>query len=144
MNNKFASRVTRVRRCKHQNRRGAAAVEFSITAGIALMFFFASFEFCRVAMIRHTVDNAVYEGARTGIIPGANQNEVKAKAKTILNSIGLQNASIKVTPSNLTDTVDKITVDISVPIDRNAFGASLFFKGKKVTRSLTMLRETAK
>ena len=126
------------------DRRGAVAVEFAVTAGIALSFFFASFEFCRVAMIRHTVDNAVYEGARVGIIPGANSSEVKAKAESVLATLGLRSARITVTPSNIRDSTNEVTVDISVPIDANTFGTAVFFSGKKVDRTLTMLRETAK
>ncbi len=48
-------------------------VEFAIVAPLLFFLFFASMEFCRVAMIRHTADNAVYEGCRVGIIPGATQ-----------------------------------------------------------------------
>jgi len=127
-----------------KNRRGTVAVEFAITAGVALLFFFASFEFCRVAMIRHTVDNAVYEGARVGIVPGATSREVQTKATQILKTLGLRNATVSVTPKKIRDTTDQLTVDITVPVDKNTFGVSLFFTGKQVRRELTMLRETAK
>ena len=60
----------------HSNRRGAAAVEFAMTAGLAFFFFFAALEFCRVSMMRHTVQNALYEGARIGIVPGATASDV--------------------------------------------------------------------
>ncbi len=57
-------------------------VEFAIVAPLLFLFFFAAMEFCRVAMIRHTADNAVYEGCRVGIIPGATVDEAKAEADT--------------------------------------------------------------
>lgn len=125
-----------------QNRTGAVAVEFAVTAGIALMFFFAAFEFTRVAMIRHTVDNAVYEGARTGIIPGASVSDVKAKANKILDTLGLSGANINVTPTRIKDDTRDITVEITVPIDANTFGTAVFFQGKTVKRSLKMRRES--
>ncbi|QDS90429.1 TadE-like protein [Rosistilla ulvae] len=143
MTNKHSSRRQPIASRSARSRRGAVAVEFALTAGIAIAFFFASFEFCRVAMIRHTVDNAVYEAARTGIVPGATSNEVRAKATEILSTIGITNANIKVNPTNITSNSANLTVDITVPIEKNAFGASLFFKGKNVQRALKMSRETA-
>src|SRR6056297_515601 len=61
-------------RCKRAgktptSRHGVAVVEFVFVATIAFVLFFAAFEFCRVAMIRHTADNAVYEGARCALPP---------------------------------------------------------------------------
>ena len=68
-------------------------VEFAIVAPILFLFFFAAFEFCRASMIRHTADNAVYEGARAAIIPGATAGEAQAEASLILNSLGLTNTT---------------------------------------------------
>ena len=62
-------------------RRGAAMSEFAIVAPLLFLFFFAAFEFCRVAMIRHTADNAVYEGCRAGVIPGATTGEADCTCK---------------------------------------------------------------
>ena len=73
-------------------------------SGGADFFFFAAFEFCRVAMIRHTVDNAVYEGARIGIIPGATSTEAEDEAARILTTIGITDFDVTVTPS----TIDKV------------------------------------
>lgn len=127
-----------------RRRRGAVAVEFAVTAGVALAFFFAAFEFCRVAMIRHTVDNAVYEAARAGIVPGATRAEVETKARQILSTLGVSQSSVVVTPRTITDNTADVTVDITVPIDKNTFGTAVFFAGKKVERSLTMIRETVR
>ena len=129
------------RRSSRGTRRGAVAVEFAITASIAIMFFFASFEFCRVSMIRHTVDNAVYEGVRAGIVPGATTSEVVAEASKILRTIGLTDTTIVVTPNTIIDTTPSLTVEITVPIAKNSIGTALFFGGKEVKRSLTMTRE---
>ncbi|MEZ6087535.1 MAG: pilus assembly protein [Pirellulaceae bacterium] len=122
-------------------RKGAVAVEFAVTAGIAIMFFFGSFEFCRVSMIRHTADNAVYEGVRAGIIPGATKAEVESATTKILRTLGLTDTTIKVTPETITDDTRELTVEVTIPISKNSFGSSLFFRGKSVKRSLTMTRE---
>ena len=51
-------------RSKAQCRPGATLLEFAVVVPLLFLCFFAAFEFCRVAMIQHTADNAVYEGCR--------------------------------------------------------------------------------
>ena len=60
------------------DRTAAVVVEFAICAPILFLFFFASLEFSRVNMIRQSVENAVYEGARRGIVPGATAANCRA------------------------------------------------------------------
>lgn len=116
-------------------------VEFAIVAPLLFLLFFASMEFCRVAMIRHTADNAVYEGCRVGIIPGATAVEVSSEAQLILNSLGLTNVSITVLPPVIDKDTDEVTVRVDVPLDDNSFVTNQFVAGRNVTRQLTMRRE---
>ncbi|MEM8914160.1 MAG: TadE family protein [Planctomycetota bacterium] len=126
---------------RSERRRGTVATEFALVAPILFLFFFAAFEFCRVAMIRHTADNAVYEAARVGIIPGATRGEVVSEATRVLSTIGLSGFNIDVQPANITDYTDELTVEVSVPIDPNSFVPAQFFVGQTITRRLTMQRE---
>src|SRR5690606_10624092 len=103
MNRSSIPNIAGLRPGNGRRRRGAVAVAFALTAGIAIGFCVASFEFCRVAMIRHTVDNAVYEAARCGIIPGATDADVKAKASATLSTLGLTHADITINPPRITD-----------------------------------------
>ncbi|MFO0923757.1 MAG: TadE family protein [Pirellulales bacterium] len=125
----------------HSNRRGAAAVEFAMTAGLAFFFFFAALEFCRVSMMRHTVQNALYEGARMGIVPGATASDVENKAQSILSSIGVRDAQIDVTPDPILIDSPEVTVRIQMALDRNLYAPSFFFKGLNLDRSYSMRRE---
>ncbi len=118
-------------------------MEFALTAGLAFFFFFAALEFCRVAMIRHTVENALYEGARAGIVPGATVANVSNRAQEILNTLGLRNVSIEVTPNPIRDTTQNVRIRIQVPLDRNLFGPAKFFSGRTVDRTFQMQREGA-
>jgi Flp pilus assembly protein TadG len=126
---------------KQSDRRGAAMVEFAIVAPLLFFLFFASMEFCRVAMIRHTADNAVYEGCRVGIIPGATNAEVQAETQLILNSLALTNVGISVTPAVIDKDTDEVTVRVVVPLDDNSFVPNQFVAGRSVTRELTLRRE---
>jgi Flp pilus assembly protein TadG len=124
-----------------KNRKGAAMVEFAIVAPILFLFFFAAFEFCRVNMIRHTADNAVYEGARVAIIPGATAAEAEAEARLILNSLGLTNVTVTVTPGTIRRETEEVTVRAEIPLDQNSFIPASFTSGQSVDRELTMTRE---
>ena len=123
------------------NRNGAVLVEFAIVTPLLFLLFFASMEFCRVAMIRHTADNAVYEGCRVGIMPGATTTEVRAETETILNTLGLNNVGITVTPPTIDRDTDEVTVQVTVPLDDNSFVPNQFVAGRSVTRELTLRRE---
>ena len=116
-------------------------VEFAIVAPLLFLFFFAAMEFCRVAMIRHTADNAVYEAARVGIIPGASAGDARQEAERILNSLGLSNYDVRVTPSNIDSDTEEVTVSVEVPLDGNSFVPNQFVGGKRIERELTMRRE---
>ena len=122
-------------------RHGVATVEFVFVATIAFVLFFAAFEFCRVAMIRHTVDNAVYEGSRRGIIPGGTAEDVSSTARRILATIGVSDARVKVTPASISDRDDEVTLSIRVPLDSNGVVPTNFFRGQVIERTLTMRRE---
>ena len=124
-----------------QTRRGAAAVEFAVVAPLLFLFFFAAFEFCRVAMIRHTADNAVYEACRAGIIPGATAIDAQQEAQRIMASLGVNNVNISVTPSSIVRDTPEITVRMEVPLDTNSFVPNQFVAGRSIVRELTLRRE---
>lgn len=130
------------RRSSNANhRRGATAVEFAITAPVVFLFFFAAFEFCRVAMIRHTADNAVYEAARLAIVPGGTAAEATAEAERVLATVGATDFAITVTPNVIEKSTPEVTVRIRVPLDQNSFVPVKYFAGETVERELTMRRE---
>ncbi len=116
-------------------------VEFAIVVPLVFTLFFAAFEFCRVAMIRHTADNAVYEACRTGIIPGATKKEVESEAIRIMSSLGVNNVRIDVDPSKIERDTDEVRVRIEVPLDDNSFVPNQFVAGKSIIRELTLRRE---
>ncbi|MCO8124596.1 pilus assembly protein [Stieleria sp. TO1_6] len=126
---------------RRNGHRGSAVVEFAIVAPMLFFFFFAAFEFCRVAMIRHTVDNAVYEACREAIVPGATASAARAKAEGILATLGLGDAEITVIPSTITRLTPNVTLTVAVSLDHNSFVPPQFTGGKVISRTLTMQRE---
>ena len=128
-------------RGRHPDRTAAVVVEFAICAPILFLFFFASLEFSRVNMIRQSVENAVYEGARRGIVPGATADNCRASAQVVLNSISARDATINVTPSVITKNTPEITVAVSVPVNNNSWVFPFFFRDKTIASNMTLQRE---
>ena len=126
------------------NRREAVLVEMAITSGLVFFFFFAALEFCRVSMIRHTVENALYESARQGIVPGASSTEIQSTAGRVLSRIGISGATIDVSPTNIQNSTPEVSVRIRLPLDGGLFAPAFFFVGKSLDRTLVMQREGAR
>ncbi|MEX2141054.1 MAG: TadE/TadG family type IV pilus assembly protein [Pirellulales bacterium] len=123
------------------DRKGAVVVEFAITAGLLFMIVFAAIEFMRVNTIVNSTENAAYEGARAGIVPGAKAKDVKDAAGAMLAAIGVRGAKIDVEPDAIQPDTPEVTVTIDVPLDSNSFIAPRYFLGKTLTKTCTLTRE---
>ena len=99
-----------------KSRRGAVTVEMAIAAPILFLMVFAALEFCGANVQRHTVDNAAYEAARRGIVPGATVADVEARAQEIMGFVGASGVTVDVTPTVISDATPEITVRVSSPI----------------------------
>src|SRR5262245_4405407 len=130
--------------CRRNMRRacwGVVTVEFAICAPILFFFFFAALEFSRVNMIRQSVENAIYEGSRRGIVPGATAADCRTAAQSVLNTVMVRNATITVTPAVITQDTPQVTVAVAVPVNSNSWVVPMFFHGKTVANSMTLRRE---
>jgi Flp pilus assembly protein TadG len=134
------NRITR--RYKQQtSRRGAVVVEMALCLPLLFFFFLGALEMSRVNMIRQSVENAVYEGSRRGVVPGATANDCRNAARAVLNSISANDADIDVVPATLTDNVPEVTVSVEVPINSNSWVVPFFFRDRFVTSSMTLRKE---
>ncbi len=129
------------RRSFRRARAGVVTVEFAICAPILFFIFFAALEFGRVNMIRQSVENAVYEGSRRGIVPGATADDCRTAARNVLNTVSVSGAAIDVVPAVISQDTSQVTVSVTVPINNNSWVAPLFFKNKSLTNSMTLRRE---
>ncbi len=126
----------------HDRRRaGAVAVETALTLPILFIVVFASFEFARAHTLLHTADNAAYEGARRGILPGATSADVEKTTRDVLRCVGNKDAKVTVTPSQITPDTKEITVDIEIPMNTNGFVTGMFFRDKSIHGHCMLKRE---
>jgi len=125
---------------KPSKRRGATAVEFALAAPILFTFVFLSVEFARANMIFNTIENAAYEGARRGVVPGATKDDCDTAAQTLLDIVGIQNSTVTTTP--IDENTTEVTVTVDVPMTTsNGYVASKFFLGETLTATVTLPRE---
>ncbi len=110
-------------------------MEFAVAAPILFFFVMGSFEMARMHMVRHTIDNAVYEGTRRGLVMGSTANDVTTKVNSILMAGGVRNPT---TTSAI--TADYVTVTTTVSMNNNSWVTPFFFKDKNMTASLTLNR----
>ena len=129
------------RRGPFRYRAGAVAVETALTLPILFTVVFASFEFARAHTLMHTADNAAYEGARRGILPGATSTDMENKARDILRCVGTTGAKVTVTPPQITQETKEVTVDIEIPMNTNGFVTGMFFRDKSIHGRCMLNRE---
>lgn len=131
----------RSRRDRRHNRRGAVAVEMAVTLPLLFLVVLASVEFGRMNVIRHTVDNAAYEGARKAIVPGASAADADNEARRIMSIIGAQGVTVDITPAVIDIDTPEINVVVSVECSENGLLTPFFFAGKRLAGEVTMRRE---
>jgi Flp pilus assembly protein TadG len=125
-------------------RPGVAAVEFAVVAPVFFILMIAAFEFGRINVIRHTADNAAYEGARCAMVPGATAAEAVAKANSILGIVGARGVTVTVSPANLAPDVEQVTVNVDVPMNVNGWIAPRFSGNSTIHASSTLRTERAR
>jgi hypothetical protein len=101
----------------------------------------SSIEFTRFMYARHSVDQAVYEAARVGIVPGKTPTEVIATANRILNITGVRNATVTVTPTTFNSSTDTVRVTIRCNYADSSWLKPLFLKSAELYSELTLDHE---
>lgn len=122
-------------RLQRQIRSGALTVEFALTAPILLLFLFAIVEFGRVQMIQHTLNNAVYEGARRGMAINSTEAKVRERVLAITTPSAVRNPAITVSI-----TPDVVTVSATASLNDNALFSPMFFRDKSLNSTLSLNR----
>ena len=122
-------------------RRGTVAVEVALTLPILLLFIFGAIEFSRMNMLRNTAENASYEGARRAALPGATKSQVKQAAKDVLDLLGVQNYTVNVSPSDITNATEEVKVTVKIPMADNTWIMPMFSGDKVIIKKITLARE---
>lgn len=122
-------------------RQGAVAVEFAMTAPLLFLILFGCLELGHANMVFNVAEAAAYEGAREGIVPGATAADVTAATQRLLNISRIRASQITVTPNNLGSNTESIRVTVEIPYNENAFVVPSFTKDLIIQRECTLTRE---
>src|SRR5687768_8197691 len=134
--------VARTRRPRKIScRRGAALVEFAFVLPLIILFFTASIELFRMNQVRHAAESAAYEACRHVIVPGATQAEATAKANHLLGIVGVRNATVSISPTNITESTATVTVNVTVPAKGNTLVMPFFARKSLVSANSSLLTE---
>ena len=124
-----------------RNRRGAFTVEFALCSGLFFMILLAGFEFSRFMYARHSVDQAAYEAARIGIVPGQSPAQVIARARQILNATGIRSATVNVQPAAFDGNTQTVTVSITAPYADSSWLRPVFLAATNLSATITLDHE---
>lgn len=120
---------------------GAVTVEFAVNAGVFFLLVLVSFEFARFMMVRQSLDQATYEGARFGIIPGNTADGVRTKTSQFLATFGIRKPTITITPATIDSTTRAVTVEVSANFSDSAWITPIFTRNTVVRSRMTLDHE---
>ncbi|MEM9354246.1 MAG: TadE/TadG family type IV pilus assembly protein [Planctomycetota bacterium] len=128
-------------RRRSEQRRGASVVEFSICGSVLFFLFFSMVEVVRFHMVRHSLDQAAYEGARAGIVMGSTATDVEDKSNEILAAAGITGATVSVTPSVINDATEEVNVQVSAAYADNSWLVPRLFNSLVIVANISLDHE---
>lgn len=129
------------RRGRRRDRAGTSTVEFSLCAPIIFFMFLGMVEISRFHILRHSIDQAVYMGARTAIVPGATADQVDTVVRDRLQLAGVISPTVTITPAVITSETQSVTVQVSAPYEDNSWALPRYFSGVDVAAEMTLDHE---
>ena len=110
-------------------------------APIFFLLIFGGIEFASVHITQCAMENAAFEGARKGIVPGATVEQCKARAEALMEGAGINEFAVSVTPATITSSTDSVKVSVAVPMTvENKFGLSAFFNDTTLVKAIELPR----
>jgi Flp pilus assembly protein TadG len=107
-------------------RAGVLTVEMAICLPLLFLFLFACYEIAHANMLMHATESAAYEAARIGIVPGTKNDKIEDAAKFVLNSVGINDFTMTMTPTTITSSTPRVKIEINVPFRNNTSIPQIF------------------
>jgi len=122
-------------------RRATAVVELAVVSPLLFAMLFGIIEFGWLFTVQHTMVNAAREGARLGVLQGADMIEVEAETRQFLAPMGLESqVSVEISEATVDDPFVRVRLWMpreDVSLVGNFFG----FSGGTVEGAATMRKE---
>lgn len=127
----------------HERRRGVAAAELAVCLPVVVLLVLATIEACSMVFLKQSLSVAAYEGARTAIADGTTAADVRTTCDQIFRDRGIDGGSVSTSPSNFDRVGPGVFVDITAtaPCDRNTVLPNMFYRGRRVSSTVSMMTE---
>lgn len=132
-----------------RDRKGAATVELALCLPVLLTIGLGMIETSNVVFIQSRLQSAAYESARLATRPttssatAATNAQVQTYCQTLLKQLGVNGATVTVSPANLANAAPQTlaTVSISAPWSQNSVTSFLMNNSLTLTASTTLVVE---
>ena len=130
-------------------RSGVAAVELALCMPVICILAFGMIETCNIMFLRTRMLSACYEAARYGTRPTtssasqATNSQVSTYCSSLLTQLGVQGATVTVTPGNLSSAVPQtqVTVSATAPLSKNAVTSFVIANSMTIAAQATLIVE---
>ena len=121
--------------CRTLPHRGTTTVEFSIILPVFFLVLIGGMQIFRYTVVANTVETAVIEAARQGMINGRKDSDIEEVAKKVLKQAGLSGYTVDV---NRLNSGASLNVQAQLSLVGNGFLVPTFGCNWTVSRSCTL------
>jgi Flp pilus assembly protein TadG len=142
--------VARSNTLKKKRRRGAATIEFAVTASVMFAMLFGLIELGRALMCIEMMTEAARRACRVAVVEGTTSTQIKQAATSFLSSVGInaENVGVSVNdqpvdsvdPSSMPSTTD-MTVIVTATGTNLSWVPNTLFTSGTLKGQFTMRRE---
>jgi Flp pilus assembly protein TadG len=128
---------------KRRRRRAVAATELAVCLPVVVLLVLGTIEACSMIFLKQSLSVAAYEGARTAIVPGKTEDDVKTACLQVLAERKVTGGQVTVTPSNIAalNPGDFVDVTVSAPCNANSVVPNKFYRGRTLSAKASMMIE---
>ena len=140
---------TRIQPGDASNRRGGAAVELAVCMPFLMALAFGMLEYNNAVMLKTRMVSAAYESARLATRPttseasAATSTAVVAYCNSLLTQLGVNGATVTISPSSLTGATPQtpVTVSVTAPFSQNSLTSIVIGSSLNLSASATLVVE---
>lgn len=131
------------RKMRPENRSGLAIVELAVNLPVFVLIVLGTIEATSMIFLQQSLKICAYEGARIALVPNSDESNVTAGCMEILNSRGVTNVGIAVSPNDFQSSPygTPIRVQVSADCSSNSLFSPWFYVGRTATAEVTMMKE---
>lgn len=128
---------------KRERRRGTATVELSVCLPLLVLIVVGSIETCSLIYLCETLSVSSYEAGRVLAMPNGTTEQAKRRAKEILKSRGIANATVTSIPGNALslNAGAEFRVVVSAPAHTNSLAPGFLFANRQLQAGVTFVKE---